>query len=41
MDAGVPVLRYSYIAFWFGLFSPLHKFWISPDTIAVEMNFLA
>ncbi len=35
-----PQLRYSFIAFWFSLFSP---FWwiagISMDTIAVEMNF--
>lgn len=40
-DSGVPMLWYSYIAFWFGLFGPLTKFWISPDTIAVQMNFLS
>lgn len=31
----------SYIAYWFNLFIPLEWFWISPDTFAVEMNFLS
>lgn len=32
----------SYIAFWFNLFTPIENgFWISPDTLAVEMNFLS
>lgn len=35
-------LWYSYIAYWFSLFSPLDWFlWISPDNIAIELNFLS
>jgi hypothetical protein len=40
-DLWFPLLWYSYIAFWFGLFTPLSWFRIAPDTIAVEMNYLS
>lgn len=37
-----PYLWVVYIAYWFNLFVPFENFlWISPDTIAVEMNFLS
>ncbi|HMT00724.1 MAG TPA: hypothetical protein PKC14_00200 [Candidatus Absconditabacterales bacterium] len=35
-------LWYAYIAYWFSLMQPLKSwFWISPDTVAVQMNFLS
>lgn len=40
-DGWFPTLWYSYIAFWFALFTPLSRFRISPDTIAVQMNFIS
>ena len=37
-----PFIWLSYIALWFGLFKPFASwFWISPDSIAVHMNFLS
>lgn len=35
-------LWYSYIAFWFALIEPIKSFfWLSPDTVAVNLNFLS
>ena len=40
--AGVmPFLRHSFIAFWFSIGSIFWWNWLSPDTIAVSMNFLS
>jgi hypothetical protein len=40
--ASVPYLRHIFIAFWFSLIQPIKsRFWLSPDTIAVAMNFLS
>ncbi|MFZ5341815.1 MAG: hypothetical protein ACOZBL_04705 [Patescibacteria group bacterium] len=36
-----PYLWVVYIAYWFNLFVPFENLWISPDTIAVVMNFLS
>jgi hypothetical protein len=37
-----PYLWLGYITFWFSLFTPFYdNIWISPDTWAVEMNFLS
>ena len=37
-----PYLWLAYITYWFSLFVPFYdKFWIAPDTWAVEMNFLS
>jgi len=37
----MPGLWHSFIAFWFGLAEPLKNIWLSPDTLAVAMNFLS
>lgn len=37
----MPFLRHSFIAFWFSLWSVFNGSWLSPDTIAVSMNFLS
>ncbi len=35
-------LWFSYIAFWFALIEPIKSFfWLSPDTVAVNLNFLS
>lgn len=40
--AAAPYLRHIFITFWFALITPIKsRFWISPDTIAVAMNFLS
>lgn len=37
-----PFLWFSYITYWFSLVNPISKwFWLSPDNIAVSMNFLS
>ncbi len=37
-----PYFWYGYITYWFSMFEPLRgSFWISPDTIAIVMNFLS
>lgn len=37
----MPYLRHSFIAFWFSIWSVFSWSWLSPDTIAVAMNFLS
>ena len=37
----MPYLRYAFIAFWFSIGSIFSGGWLSPDTIAVAMNFLS
>jgi len=37
----MPYLRHSFIAFWFSLWRLFGGSWLSPDTIAVSMNFLS
>lgn len=37
----MPFLRHSFIAFWFSLWRLFGGSWLSPDTIAVSMNFLS
>lgn len=37
----MPYLWYSFISFWFSIGSVFSGWWLSPDTIAVAMNFLA
>ena len=40
--ASLPFLRHMFIAFWFGLITPIKSwFWLSPDSVAVAMNFLS
>lgn len=39
--ASMPYLRYSFIAFWFSIGSVFSGNWLSPDTVAVAMNFLS
>ena len=40
--SSLPYLRHMFIAFWFGLITPIKsRFWLAPDTIAVAMNFLS
>lgn len=40
--SSLPYLRHMFIAFRFGLITPIKSwFWLSPDTIAVAMNFLS
>ncbi len=37
----IPFLRHSFIAFWFSIWKVFGGSWLSPDTIAVSMNFLS
>ncbi|MCK9467403.1 MAG: hypothetical protein M0P94_03680 [Candidatus Absconditabacterales bacterium] len=37
----IPFLRHSFIAFWFSIGKVFSGSWLSPDTIAVSMNFLS
>jgi len=37
----IPFLRHSFIAFWFSIGKVFSWSWLSPDTIAVSMNFLS
>lgn len=37
----MPYLWYSFISFWFSIGSVFSGWWLSPDTIAVAMNFLS
>ncbi len=39
--SAMPFLRHSFIAFWFSIGSIFGGWWLSPDTIAVSMNFLS
>lgn len=38
---GMPFLRHSFIAFWFSIGKIFTWSWLSPDTVAVSMNFLS
>ena len=39
--SSMPYLRHSFISFWFSIGSVFSGDWLSPDTIAVAMNFLS